>query len=296
MRSQVEFWSGGRRRPGLLHRPPGAVPPGTRAAVVLAHGLANDREEAGQFGPLTDRLVAEGHVVLRFDFRGGVRDVDPGRQLPASEWPHDLISAVAFARGLPDVDAARVGVVGSSCGGSVALVVAAVEPAVRYVVTLGCFADGADWLRGLWCRARGDEGWCRFLGDLAADRARRASGDRSRRVPLAGGFLPVAESDLESIAQLLEANPGMLGELALETADDLLLLSPEAFAGRGEAPVLLVHGSADSLVPASDADRLERALGPRVTRIDVDGGPHQLLLGQQRDDVLDLVAGWIGSQ
>ena len=46
-------------------------------AVVMAHGLANDRDEAGQFPPLAERPVAEGNVVMRFDFRGAVRDVDP---------------------------------------------------------------------------------------------------------------------------------------------------------------------------------------------------------------------------
>lgn len=289
----VEFWSGGRPRPGLVHRPAVGSPEARHPAVVLAHGLANDRDEAGQFEPLANRLAAEGNLVLRFDFRGGTRDIDPGRQLPASEWPHDLLSAIAFTRCLPDVDPSRVGVIGSSCGGTVALVVSAVERELRFVVTLGGFADGAEWLRGLWREVHGEEGWQRFLGDVDADRLRRASGEPSRRVPLAGGFLPVPEEALADIDELLAANPGMVRELCLETADDLRLLSASAFASRGTAPVLLVHGSADMLVPATDAQRLEQALGRRATRMDIDRGPHQLLLGAQRDDVLELVAEWI---
>ncbi len=291
----AEFWSGGRPRPALVHRPV-ASPDPRQAAVVLAHGLANDREEAGQFEPLAERLVAEGKVVVRFDFRGGVRDVDPGRQLPATEWPHDLLSAIAFTRGLSGVDPIRVGVIGSSCGGTVALVASALDRELRFVVTLGCFADGAEWLRGLWCAVHGEVAWRRFLDDVDADRLRRASGEASRRVPLAGGFLPVPEEMLADLDDLLEANPGMVRELCLETADDLRLLSATALGPRGTAPVLLVHGSADTLVPSTDAERIEQALGRRATRVEIDDGPHQLLLGPQRAKVLDLVAGWIAQR
>ena len=60
----------------------------------------------------------------------------------------------------------------------------------------------------------------------------------------------------------------------------------------GDNRIGRVHGSADNLVPAADAKRLEEALGRRETRVDIDGGPNQLLLGTQRGDVLELVAEW----
>ena len=47
------------------------------------------------------------------------------------------------------VDPAGIGVIGSSCGGTVALAVSSFE--LRFAVTLGCFTDGAEWLRGKWC-------------------------------------------------------------------------------------------------------------------------------------------------
>lgn len=293
MTENVNFFSGGRERPALLHRPVANAEGERFPAVVLAHGLANDREEAGQFRPLAERLVDEGHVVLRFDFRGGVRDVDPGRHLPASEWSHDLLAAIAFVRDRDDVDPGRVGVVGASCGGSVAVTVAALEPRLRYVVTLGCFADGERWLRELWTRVHGTAGWERFMADAAEDRCRRAAGLPSRRVPLVGAFLPIPEDELGAMEEFLRANPGMLRDLALEVADDLLLFSPEQIGPRGTAPVLLVHGTDDTLVPMPEADQLEAALGNRVTRANIESGQHQLLLGAQRDLVLDVISRWI---
>jgi dienelactone hydrolase len=45
------------------------------------------------------------------------------------------VAAIAFVCDRDEVDPDRVGVVGASCGGSVAVVAAALEPRVRYVVS-----------------------------------------------------------------------------------------------------------------------------------------------------------------
>ena len=289
----VRFFSDGRERPAV------AVVPAARGegqgvpAVVLAHGLANDRDEAGQFGPLSARLCAAGHLVLRFDFRGGVSDVHPGRQLPVRQWAEDLLAAIAFVRARNDVDPARVGVVGASTGGSVAVYVAALEPTLHYVVTLGCFADGERWLREIWTRVHGRSAWDEFLSQLVDDRRRRAGGSPSRRVALAGEFLPIPAEDIPGIEEFLLANPGMLRELALEVADDLLLLSPEQIGPRGVCPVLVVHGTDDTLVPLDEAEQLAASLGDRATPVVIEGGPHQLLLGDQAAHTLDVISDWI---
>jgi dipeptidyl aminopeptidase/acylaminoacyl peptidase len=289
----VHFFTEGHRRPAVVEYPRGGASGARLPAVVLAHGLANDREEAGQFVPLTNRLVEEEHVVLRFDFRGGARDAEPGRHMPATEWIHDLLAALAFIRRLDRVDPLRVGVIGASCGGSVALSAAAIDPQLRFVATLGCFGDGARWLHDLWTHARGVDAWEGFVSDLISDRNRRACGLPSRRVPLAGGFLPVPEDDIPALEELLRANPGMLREVALEVADDLLLLSPEQTGVRGTCPVLISHGTDDTLVPLTEADRLTAAFGKRVTRVDFRNGQHQLLLGNQCRETLDVISSWV---
>jgi uncharacterized protein len=291
---RVQFFSGGRERPAFAGVPVARREGGQGLpAVVLAHGLANDRDEAGQFGPLAERLCADGHFVLRFDFRGGVRDVDPGRQLPSRQWVEDLLAAIAYVRARDDVDPTRIGVVGASTGGSVAVYAAALEPTLQYVVTLGCFADGERWLRELWTRVVGRAAWDEFVTRLVDDRGRRAGGLASRRVALAGQFLPVLPAELPALEEFLLANPGMLRELALETADDILLFSPEHIGPRVRCPVLVVHGSDDTLVPLDEAARLAESLGDRATLRIVEAGPHQLLLGDQAAHTLDAVSDWI---
>jgi len=286
------MWSGNERLRVMIH-PPQRGSDGSKGtgAVVLAHGLANDRDEAGQFPMLAERLSASGHTVVRFDFRRGGADRPP-RHLPASEWTHDLLNAVAYTRGLPDVDPEKVLIVGASCGGSVGLVVAAIERGVRGIATLGCFGDGERWYRELWSARHGEGAWDDFMWAVEQDRRQRSNGASGVVVPLVGGFLPVAESGLRAAEDFVRSHPGMLSHLPLEVVDDLLLVSPEAWMSRIEAPVLLVHGTDDELVPLAELERLAEAAGPRARIRVIEGGIHQLLLDESRDLVIEELVAW----
>lgn len=285
------FVSGGSRLTSIVTPP--RSPAGVRSAVVvLAHGLANDRDEAGQFPVLAERLAEVGYVVVRFDFRGTVHHHAPGHMFPAAEWCHDLLAAVAYTRSRPDVDPSRVVVIGASCGGSVAVQTAAVAPDLRGVATLGSFGDGGRWFRELWTTVHDEKRWAWFLDELSVDRERRALGEPSRRVPLAGGFLPVLAQDLPEVRAFIDANPGMVDALPLEVADDLLMFAPEQFGSRLPMPILIAHGTADALVSAAESGFFAAALPQAEHRMFV-GAPHQLLLGDQRAEILAMLVEWI---
>jgi pimeloyl-ACP methyl ester carboxylesterase len=277
--------SAGRRLATITHFPEAART--ATPAVVLGHGLANDYDEAGQFAPLAERLADAGFVVLRFDFRGGRRDTMPGCQFPAGEWPHDLRAAISSVRSL---DAVRVVVIGASAGGSVALSVGCLEPELKGIASLGSPADGARWFEGLWTRVHGRGGWRSFLSELDDDRRQRTTGAPSRRVRLAGEFLPVRADQLEETERFVREHPGMLDELPLAVADDLLLLRPETVADRIAVPVLVLHGAEDTLVLPEEAERL--ATGDQSRAVVVDEQPHQMLLGPRSEEVTDLLVEW----
>jgi pimeloyl-ACP methyl ester carboxylesterase len=280
------FVSAGRRLATVTHRPPG-FGSGSHRAAVLAHGLANDYDEAGQFPPLAERLAEEGFVVLRFDFRGGRRDSLAGRQLPATEWTHDLRSAIAHTRTRAGVDPERLVVIGASAGGAVALSVAHLEPTLKGVASLGSPANGSRWFRDLWTRIHGPSSWNDFISQLDEDRRHRTTGAPSRLVRLIGEFLPINNVELEAAQEFVDGNPGMLDELPLEVADDLLLLRPEAVVAEVAVPVLVAHGALDTLVPPGEAERLAKGAQSRL--LIVEKQPHQLLLGPGGADVIELL-------
>ena len=128
-RREVEFEAeGGDRLRGWLFVPATGTAP--RPAISMAHGHAGVKEHGlERFA----RAFAEaGFVVLLHDHRnfgssdGAVRhDIDPWRQI--ADWRR----AISFLESLPEADAGRIGVWGTSYAGGHAIVLAATDRRVR---------------------------------------------------------------------------------------------------------------------------------------------------------------------
>jgi alpha-beta hydrolase superfamily lysophospholipase len=107
--------------------------------IVMAHGLSGTRRD--RLGPFAERFAAAGLAALVFDHRGfgesgGAPDLfSPRRQL--ADWK----AAIAFARSLPGVDAARIATFGSSMGGGNALAAAAADRRVAAAISQVPFLD-----------------------------------------------------------------------------------------------------------------------------------------------------------
>jgi alpha-beta hydrolase superfamily lysophospholipase len=136
-RSETTFRVGGDVCAAWLYRPVGAG--GEVPIVVMAHGLSGTRRD--RLGPFAERFATAGFAALVFDHRGfgdsgGASDLfHPERQL--GDWR----AAIAFARSLPGVDAARVATFGSSMGGGNALAAAADDPDVAAAISQVPFLD-----------------------------------------------------------------------------------------------------------------------------------------------------------
>ena len=109
------------------------VPPTNGATIVLCHGFGGNRL---MVGPIARMLIPHGFGVLMFDFRAHGRS--PG-DLSTWGWleTYDLLGALDFLQRRPEVDAARIGVLGFSLGGQVALRSAAQSELVRAVAAEG---------------------------------------------------------------------------------------------------------------------------------------------------------------
>jgi pimeloyl-ACP methyl ester carboxylesterase len=129
------------------------VPSRNGAAVLLLHGSGSTRANVLDHAAV---LARDGYGVLLLDARGhgdsGGHEMDLGWQGDA-----DITPAVAFLVGAPDVDDARVGIVGMSMGGEEAMGAAASNPDIRAVVAEGATGrTGSDWLA---LRSRGLGRW-----------------------------------------------------------------------------------------------------------------------------------------
>lgn len=123
----VTVISGGLRLAGQLYIPARGARPAP--GVVICHGLSSRKESHADFARL---LQSRGFAVLAFDLRGhgeseGELDAKP---------VDDVLAAVRFLAGQPQVDPSRVALRGSSLGGQLAIHAAAESETVRAVVAI----------------------------------------------------------------------------------------------------------------------------------------------------------------
>jgi dienelactone hydrolase len=163
----------------LLWRPPGKGP---LPAVLLNHGSGRTPADLQRLGPyerqadvLGPVFARHGYVFLYLFRRGVGLSADQGANaidlMSAARAAHgqearnklqlelmehremsDALSGLAFLRTLPEVDALRVAVVGHSFGGSLTILLAAREPALRAAVVFS--GAGYSWDKSPELRAR----------------------------------------------------------------------------------------------------------------------------------------------
>jgi dipeptidyl aminopeptidase/acylaminoacyl peptidase len=123
---------------GTITRPDGE---GVYPAVILVSGSGQQNRDEEIFGHkpfrvLADYLTRRGVVVLRYDDRGvGGSGGDPSGATSA-DFATDALAAFSYLESMPYVNRKHTGVIGHSEGGLIALMLAAGNSDVDFIVTL----------------------------------------------------------------------------------------------------------------------------------------------------------------
>ena len=132
MEQAITFYSDQQRIVGNLHLPYRTAP-----CVITLHGLESSKD-SGKWPQLAARLYTEGFACLRFNFRGcgsgAERSEGAFEATSLTGRIADYRSALQFLADSGAVDMERVGVIGSSFGGMVAI--AACDSRVKAMVCL----------------------------------------------------------------------------------------------------------------------------------------------------------------
>ena len=254
---------------------------GRHPAVLLAHGFGGSKADLVDQGTV---LAGLGYVVLTWSARGfgasggRIHLDDPDFEVADAQRLVDSLAA------RPDValDAPgdpRVGVVGASYGGALALMAAAADTRVDTVAAIITWNDLADAFFPQDATAAGTPPspaaveraatpgpfkalWAsRFFG------AANAGNNSSPGSGVCGRFDPTVCRLFLAAAETGQPSPGLL--------DLLHAHSPRPTLGRLRAPTYLVQGMADSLFGLEHADATARALTSAGTPVAVrwiDGG------------------------
>ena len=140
-RTDVHFRSEEDDCAAWLYLPDGAGPEHQVPVIVMAHGFSGVKEQ--RLDAFAERFVAVGYACLVFDYRhfGGSEGL-PRELVNVKRQLQDWRNAVAFARSVPEADANRVILWGTSFAGGHVLVTAAHDPGIAAVISQCPFTDG----------------------------------------------------------------------------------------------------------------------------------------------------------
>ncbi|MDH3225032.1 MAG: alpha/beta fold hydrolase, partial [Gemmatimonadota bacterium] len=270
---------GGHRLAGTFTRPEGDGP---HPAVILISGSGpQDRNEAlvghRPFLVLSDHLTRAGIAVLRFDDRGVGESTGDFATATSFDFASDVLAAVRYLTGRPDVDRDHIGLAGHSEGGLIAPIVATQTSDVAYIVLMaGPGVNGERILQAqsaLISRATGlseerievNAGYATRMyavlkSDLSSDDAMTALREIAEEQMAGASAEELAASGItdENRDQVLQAQ---LGALNSPWFRSFLTYEPGETLEKVSVPVLAINGEKDLQVPYEENLReIEEAL------------------------------------
>lgn len=268
MELPVRFDSDGVSLAGTFYLKDGTS--GRAPGIVLAHGFAGAR-----YPKMARHLAGLGYGVLAFDFRGyGDSGGDRGHVIPA-EQVVDIRSAVTWLAAREEIDSDRIGVVGSSLGGSVAIIAVAEDRRVKVCVA-GCPLGKGDSPMRL--QYDSEEKFAAFLEKV---RQKKQRNERLHRFEIV--FIP------EQLRSFLP--PGTPMEFSPDTVEGFLAMKPmEAVSKIAPRPLLIIHAKDDHVVPVEDASALAERAGKNCELELIDAGDH-FIFGAE--PVIQKIGDWL---
>jgi uncharacterized protein len=282
MEQNVTFFSDGLKLSGIVNLPDDLRPGERRPAFIVLHGFGGNKDGHGQ--KVVARQFAQwGYVALRIDFRGcGDSEGERGRIICLDQVA-DARNALSYLATRPEVDAARIALVGSSFGAAVAVFTGGADQRVAAVISCGGWGNGERKFRG---QHPTPEAWAKFTAMLEEGKRQR---ERT------GNSLMVPRYDIVPIPERLRRNmsAGSIMEFPAETAQSMNDFRADDQVGNiAPRPLLLLHSANDSVTPTYESiEMFKRARQPAELHLlsDVD----HFTFNEENQRLTRIVADWL---
>lgn len=239
--TDVTVMNGARAVPATVVVPDGAGP---FPAVVMNHGHGGGRQEGGGFEKLAKALADAGIMTIRMDFPGTGDSKESFAEGSLTNMISDSNASLAYMLANFPADKDKLGILGYSMGGRLALTIAQ-APDNPYKA-VGLLAPSADPGKGLLLFFAGSE---EKYEALYAE----ASG-------------PKGYADYTTIY-------GQQQKLGKAWFDEMLASSPLEGIGAYKGPMLVVHGDKDEVIKQSEIDNVVAAY-PAASVVTVPDADH----------------------
>ncbi len=253
---KADFINKGMRCDGDLYLPEGVNKP---PVVIMAHGLS--AVKAFRLPAFAERFVERGIAAFLFDYRTfGQSDGEPRHVVDPFHHIQDWHAAIAHVRNLPDIDAGRIALWGSSFAGGHVILVAAKDDKVKAVVSQVPLVSGFSSIR---VRSIPDIILATYYGMI--DYMKTVLGlppHYSPAIALPGTFAAMnSEESYPGFRSIIPEGSDWENKL---TSRFFILLAlfyyPVFHAVNVKAPVLLIGGRNDSLCPFSTVQKTAERL------------------------------------
>lgn len=214
--AEVTVMNGARAVPATVVIPDGDGP---FPAVVMNHGHGGGRQEGGGFARLATALADAGIITIRMDFPGTGDSKEPFTEGYLSNMISDSNVSLAYLLANYPADPERLGILGYSMGGRIALTIGA-SPDNPYKA-MGLLAPSANPGKGLLLFFAGSEAEYERL---------------------------YAEASSEKGYADYTTQYGQQQQLSKKWFDELLASSPLENIGAYKGAMLVVHGDKDTVI------------------------------------------------
>ena len=256
--SEVTVMNGARAVPATVVVPDGEGP---FPAVVMNHGHGGGRQEGGGFGRLAKALADAGILTIRMDFPGTGDSKEPFTEGTLSNMISDSNASLAHLLANFPADPDKLGILGYSMGGRIALTIAG-SPDNPYKA-VGLLAPSADPGKGLLLFFAGSEAeYERLYAEASSDK----------------GYADYT------------TQYGQQQQLSKAWFDELLASSPLDNIGAYKGAMLVVHGDKDTVIKPEENANVVAAY-PAASIVLVPEADHGYGFYSDQPDVSALVEG-----
>jgi fermentation-respiration switch protein FrsA (DUF1100 family) len=248
VRKDVSFDSKGLKCRGWLYLPDDVSAADKVPAIVMAHGFSAVKEQI--LPEFAQRFVDEGFAVLVFDYRFfGDSEGEPRCQLFPLEMVEDYRNAITWVCEQPHIDAARLGVWGTSFSGGLVAYVGTFDRRVKAVV-----AQVPGLLNAESRRAMDPDKWAAVGEFLLQDRiARYKTGSVNYMKVVAPDGEPCilpGKDTYDAFMEFKKVAPNWRNQITLESLEKMREFDPVSLIHLlAPAALLVIAAEEDSLIP-----------------------------------------------
>lgn len=266
------------------------IPPNQQnnPVIILCHGFCGIQDIL--LPGFAQAFSDAGFTAITFDYSGfGASDGERGRLIPAMQI-QDIVSVIDWAKTLPECDAERIGLWGTSLGACHIFGAAVERPQVKCIVSQMGFSDGEQIVTGSMVQNE-KEG---FIATLEKMAEKRQMTGKEMFVPLTKVL-----ADEES-KQFFEDNkvkyPALNIKIPFLTIRETLMYKPYKNASKTLCPTLVVVAEKDRVNPPSQGIALYEAVASEHKKLCVldDARHYEVYFGDHFNKAVKYQVDWFG--